>query len=232
LAQQWRDGGLALPVKTEPADLENQDCQTQAAWAAVHEARRGLSVAWISTFINALVIIVALFSPYIQGRFDREKERSDYYHSKSQLIQNMRDSLKSIKEFEKNDTLDGLETTLLRKSNYDTVGAEKNLQMLYQRLVQKQNQLTAMADKFSPDIQIRSAYSEIIELYDPIASRVSLIISEIGARELDGVGLVADNRKSMIDGINDEIKDVQFIIERNTFPNGQVRQGEIILPET
>ena len=83
---------------------EGQESQTEAAWAAVDQARRGITVAWFSTFVNLAVVAVALFAPQIQSRVEKQKDDARFATAKSALVKAAKDnldqeSLQSVREF-------------------------------------------------------------------------------------------------------------------------------------
>ena len=57
---------------------------------AVHHARRGVTVAWVSAVVNMLVVIVALGTPLFQRQIDRMNEQEAAYARKSSLISEAR----------------------------------------------------------------------------------------------------------------------------------------------
>ncbi|MBV9841368.1 MAG: hypothetical protein JOY99_07545 [Sphingomonadaceae bacterium] len=71
--------------------------QSKAAWAAVHEARRGISAAWTSVLINTVIVITALGVPYLQKYLDRQKDVEDRVAQQAYLLH---DAARDMKEIE------------------------------------------------------------------------------------------------------------------------------------
>jgi phenylalanyl-tRNA synthetase alpha subunit len=211
-------------------DLESADGPTQAAWAAVHEARRGLSVAWVSTVVNAIVVIVALYSPYIQAAIEAKNQEKSYAEIKSYFIKLAREQVTSIQKLKhEGSSLDEFEKTILRDRKVDSQAIKTSIEDIYQRINSDKQYLNSTADRFSPDLAIREGFGELIDPFDTVLSRISLLKSEIGMHEVNGADLVSEHHISMEQDLNEDQTDIEKIITDNTDQKGKIKGGKLII---
>lgn len=209
---------------TDEQPIDHTKSQTEAAWAAVHEARRGLSIAWISTLINALVVVVALFTPYIQLIVNEQTDKKRYAVAKQILL----DDTKSFQ----NNHVDVLKSffayaKLNGKGGLDTDGKRKAFEGILRNKIeseQRRNDFeSSNYDKEPIDLPFRQALSLQRSGIDLEIKLLRDFVSAFENSETNDDFLLSD-----IMDMAYNARENRLIYKLNTDQNGKVRPGPVI----
>lgn len=137
---------------------EHGPAQVKAAWAAVHEARRGINAAWLGVIVNSIVVLTAVGVPFLQQHLDHQKDNQEYAAAKEYILHDMSNS---VEKLEKN-----FNTHPDPVDHPDERISDSVRKALLDSFDQKRNEITISRNILNIRAQSLMRYPELVEFLD------------------------------------------------------------------
>jgi hypothetical protein len=199
--------------------LTDCDSQDGAAWAAVREARRGITIAWISAAVNLLVVATALSVPFLQREIERRDVVAQRHAAKIELIRLARLTLDERSRFE-------FLPVVLERDHADPTGSAEYLSGLARRFERERSELREKFSRLPSDYEFDRGVAVLVGLQDTVISLADY--ASLLLRTNANAQLRTEGGHRYREQVNERIRNVRILVALNSDPTtGAVLAGPV-----
>ncbi|MFB0875476.1 MULTISPECIES: hypothetical protein [unclassified Sphingobium] len=202
-------------------------CRTDAEWAAVREARRAVNVAWVSTLINALVIIVAVGAPFLQQFVNGQEQAALHFAIKKQMMDDIREALK-VADAEQPVEVDLAGPADERASPEIVALARLHLQQMARESRMEADEINRQYQLDRDDFDLWRLVGEMKEVYTELGSEAESADALLSVLPFTTNAVVKEKIEGTVDSAIDQLRDLRLIYQLNVNPDGSVKPSRVI----
>jgi hypothetical protein len=206
------------------------DSHTRAAWAAVEQARRAVTVAWIAAVVNALVVIVALFTPFLINHLEDRAYEARYHRAKTTLMEMALFST-SDEDFDELRNLFGRnsEHWTVPESEAEYIATLVWFEAAEADQIRAEERLLRRLGEFEQEAEMSAAADEMLDVSHAIRG-VGVSWRQIVRSNAEPSQAYLDEQRQILGArVRDEMIDLMLLVDLNFDADGAVKPGPMIL---